>query len=279
MYSILSEGRRISGVESFGRLAIPVSGSAKTSCACSARCGSLRRWTFNWSHRHSPRSNNTRPRFAPSAASGSPRKCANCSRMPIGGEAFSCSRKPSVAGDPAPGIRRWAEGLRGIRVLPGWSMTLEILHQLQTPTFATALAALIRGPGHELPTAEARVRALGLRWKLATAECEGGPPCACNGKHCCATAAAVPWPQLQRVLSAHRGIAVLCGSGRSRSRWHDRSNRLCRQMLARPASELNPPPLITGQDLVQMGIPRGPVYRELLDRVRTNNWLADRQPR
>ena len=84
------------------------------------------------------------------------------------------------------------------------------------------------------------------------------------------TAAAVPWPQLQRVLVAPRIEESLCFAdavARVVDGTTDQTD-YCRQMLARPANELNPPPLITGEDLMQMGIPRGPVYRELLDRVR-----------
>jgi poly(A) polymerase len=32
--------------------------------------------------------------------------------------------------------------------------------------------------------------------------------------------------------------------------------------------ELNPPPLLTGDDLIQLGVPRGPQYKRLLDAVR-----------
>ena len=42
----------------------------------------------------------------------------------------------------------------------------------------------------------------------------------------------------------------------------------CREKLALPAAELNPPPLITGEDLKRLGIPPGPAYRPLLETVR-----------
>ena len=42
----------------------------------------------------------------------------------------------------------------------------------------------------------------------------------------------------------------------------------CRAMRARPAAELNPPPLLTGNDLMAHGIPSGPLFRTLLDVVR-----------
>jgi poly(A) polymerase len=43
----------------------------------------------------------------------------------------------------------------------------------------------------------------------------------------------------------------------------------CRRLLAESTpADLNPPPLLTGDDLKQMGIPQGPVYKRLLDAVR-----------
>jgi hypothetical protein len=42
----------------------------------------------------------------------------------------------------------------------------------------------------------------------------------------------------------------------------------CREQLRRPAGELNPPPLLTGHDLIRHGVPRGKVYQALLERVR-----------
>ncbi len=38
--------------------------------------------------------------------------------------------------------------------------------------------------------------------------------------------------------------------------------------LAQPAEQLNPPPLITGDDLHRAGIPSGPAYKRILDAVR-----------
>ena len=34
------------------------------------------------------------------------------------------------------------------------------------------------------------------------------------------------------------------------------------------AEELNPPPLLTGHDLIRMGLTQGPLFKELLQRVR-----------
>ena len=54
----------------------------------------------------------------------------------------------------------------------------------------------------------------------------------------------------------------------------------CRAQLARPPDELNPPPLATGDDLVGHGIPPGPAYRWLLERLRDaqlDGQIGDRQ--
>ena len=42
----------------------------------------------------------------------------------------------------------------------------------------------------------------------------------------------------------------------------------CREQLKRPREELDPPPLVTGDDLIAFGIPQGPQYRILLEEIR-----------
>ncbi|MCC6123943.1 MAG: CCA tRNA nucleotidyltransferase [Pirellulales bacterium] len=42
----------------------------------------------------------------------------------------------------------------------------------------------------------------------------------------------------------------------------------CREELKRPREELDPPPLVTGEDLLALGIPQGPRYRILLEEIR-----------
>jgi hypothetical protein len=42
----------------------------------------------------------------------------------------------------------------------------------------------------------------------------------------------------------------------------------CRAKLAQPREVLNPPPLLTGDDLIRHGVPTGPAYRHLLEQVR-----------
>ena len=42
----------------------------------------------------------------------------------------------------------------------------------------------------------------------------------------------------------------------------------CRSLLMQPRDVLDPPPLVTGDDLLALGIPAGPRYKTLLQRVR-----------
>ena len=43
----------------------------------------------------------------------------------------------------------------------------------------------------------------------------------------------------------------------------------CRRLLSQPPETLDPPPLLTGDDLLASRIPSGPQYKMLLDRIRT----------
>ena len=42
----------------------------------------------------------------------------------------------------------------------------------------------------------------------------------------------------------------------------------CRERLALPPADLDPPPLVTGADLIAWGIPRGKLYARLLEQLR-----------
>ena len=75
---------------------------------------------------------------------------------------------------------------------------------------------------------------------------------------------------MQRVLVAPR-IDELLGYAQAAAEVIDGNAaeiEFCRQKLALPESQLNPPPLITGEDLKRLGIPPGAVYRPILEQVR-----------
>jgi poly(A) polymerase len=149
-----------------------------------------------------------------------------------------------------------------------WPRTLAVLTSLQRPTFAMALAALLREihcgqPDKNLPQVVAD------RWKLSNDEFDGLQKLL-REERLIRTARQQPWPKLQRVLIAPR-VEDLLGYCEAVARVIDGSLAeidFCREKLALRAGELNPLPLITGDDLKQLGIPPGPRYRELLETIR-----------
>ena len=89
----------------------------------------------------------------------------------------------------------------------------------------------------------------------------------------------LPWPTLQRVL-VHDGAAELLALATACWGPTHEGVALCRQRLALPTAELNPPPLVTGDDLVAHGLRPGKHFGELLDHVRDaqlENQIADQQ--
>jgi tRNA nucleotidyltransferase/poly(A) polymerase len=80
-------------------------------------------------------------------------------------------------------------------------------------------------------------------------------------------AATQPWPRLQRLL-IHPGITELLAMHRATHPTKTAEVAFCLEKLALPPAVLNPPPLITGDDLRAIGIPPGPHYQQLLEAVR-----------
>jgi hypothetical protein len=83
-------------------------------------------------------------------------------------------------------------------------------------------------------------------------------------------AAAQPWSELQPVL-AHEDAAKLLELYRIGAALGVKSQAdvvFCRAKLALPASELRPVPLITGEDLIAIGVPKGKLYAKLLKLAR-----------
>lgn len=153
---------------------------------------------------------------------------------------------------------------------------LAVLYRLETPTFPLALAALL----YRLPDLR-QVAAVCRRWKLTNDETERTAWLAQNATTL-DMAAAMPWSRLQRLL-IHPGAGELVALQAARAATGEADQATvakCRQFLAWPPEKLNPPPLITGDDLLAHGVPQGPIYRVLLEQVRDaqlDNHLATRE--
>jgi tRNA nucleotidyltransferase/poly(A) polymerase len=148
-----------------------------------------------------------------------------------------------------------------------WDRTLAILGQLKGPTSAMALAALLREVHVHAGLAE--VKSALARWKLPN-EDSSGVLLLLREEPLVRTAQTRPWPLIQRLLCAPRvdelvsfseAVTMVLGEGLE-------SIAFCRQKLALPPAALNPPPLITGEDLKRLGISLGPTYRDILEAVR-----------
>jgi poly(A) polymerase len=81
------------------------------------------------------------------------------------------------------------------------------------------------------------------------------------------TATTMRWSELQPLLIAE-GIEDLLVLIEATSPAGVEVASHCRRLLAQPRETLDPPPLLTGNDLQASGIPPGPQYRMLLDRIR-----------
>jgi len=84
------------------------------------------------------------------------------------------------------------------------------------------------------------------------------------------TADTRPWSQVQRLLIAE-GAADLVDLHEAQARANAAALaavEFCRRKLQLPAEELNPAPLIGGNDLIKRGVPQGRQYAEVLEAVR-----------
>jgi poly(A) polymerase len=142
---------------------------------------------------------------------------------------------------------------------------LRALALLVHPTFELAMAALLQ------TVRESSVaRSIGRRLRLSTDECER---IAWLVSHRDELLTACEWKpaRMKRLFSTPAGRDLLTFT---------RANLLaaggelhpvlyCEEYLAHtPPRELNPPPLLTGDDLVQLGWSPGPHFKEVLDQVR-----------
>jgi tRNA nucleotidyltransferase/poly(A) polymerase len=151
-------------------------------------------------------------------------------------------------------------------IVPGERLdrALAVIDRLNAPNFPLALAALLAESGNASAPAE-----VGRRWRLSNKETEI-TMWLIEHRDALRGAAHKPWSAVQPVL-AHEGAADLVALMEAALRvggdplddvdW-------CRRMLARPRAELDPPPLVTGDDLLRHGLRAGPIYRELLEKLR-----------
>ncbi|HEY4761188.1 MAG TPA: CCA tRNA nucleotidyltransferase [Thermoguttaceae bacterium] len=136
---------------------------------------------------------------------------------------------------------------------------LQVMGRLKGPGFALALAALL----HTMSGAT-DVEVVCRRWRLSNAITDRAVWLV--EKHAAiADPQAMKWSALQPILITD-GIEDLLKLMEATSA--EGAAAYCREKLRLPPDELNPPPLVTGEDLLQLGIPQGPQYRSILQKIR-----------
>ncbi len=134
--------------------------------------------------------------------------------------------------------------------------SLVLLDSIERPTFSLALAVLLHGAkGSDL------AEVVGRRWRLARKDTDR---VAWLLKHWdwLRGARRQRWSQLQPLLINEGAEELISLHG-------DTDDvAFCREQLRRPAEELNPGALLSGEDLIAVGVPRGPGMARLLKAVR-----------
>jgi tRNA nucleotidyltransferase/poly(A) polymerase len=127
--------------------------------------------------------------------------------------------------------------------------------------FPLALAALL-SPFVDASAAEDVCR----RWRLSNKETELTTWLVANS-NALANAKAMRWSALQPILLSEdvNDLLTLTEAGSPTGRGQA---VYCRRLLGEPREVLDPPPLVTGDDLLDCGIPSGPQYKTLLQRIR-----------
>lgn len=145
-----------------------------------------------------------------------------------------------------------------------WEHLMRVLDLLRDPSFALAFGALLH---HLQPKA---ADAICRRLRLSNDERHRITWLVQDHK-CLRDATSLRVSMLKTIL-AHPGIRDLLELHRADAEAAGRSTEhvaFCERLLEQwSEAELNPPPLITGNDLIRMGLKPGPRFRILLEKVR-----------
>ncbi|MDZ4685900.1 MAG: CCA tRNA nucleotidyltransferase [Planctomycetaceae bacterium] len=151
-----------------------------------------------------------------------------------------------------------------LRDRTAWERTLAMLSLLPAPAFELAFAVLL----HMLPAAT--VHAICRRLKLSNDE-SNRITWLVGQQNALREAATMSLARVKRLLSHpdRDDLLQLARAALLAAEADLHPMLFCEEFLARtPAAELNPPPLITGDDLIHLGLRPGPRFKELLDTIR-----------
>ena len=153
-----------------------------------------------------------------------------------------------------------------------YEQTAEILDRLRSPSLSAALAALL------LPVrGQLSCREVARRLRLTNKEGELAEWLAGHVGQV-AEAEQLPWPVMQRLL-VHPGGEEMVALHEAIVGHEDSATAFCRAKLRLPPEQLNPLPLVTGDDLIAHGIRPGRHFARLLEHLRDaqlENQITDR---
>lgn len=144
---------------------------------------------------------------------------------------------------------------------PLWQETLQVLARLETENLSTTLAALL----HKVCDPR-QVAACGRRFRWTNKQIELAVWLVMN-LPILQKSDSLPWPQLQRVL-VHEGARELMALATAVCGADYAGVQYSALKMSLPANQLNPDPLLTGDDLVRRGLEPGPHFATLLTAIR-----------
>lgn len=142
-----------------------------------------------------------------------------------------------------------------------WKATLAGLERLAVPDFIPAAVILLR-PLLESVGVDTVYRA----WRLTNDERKSLVWIVAHLPHL-RHAADLAWSKLQPILAhpdARWGVEVLASEGEPTAR----AVSVCREKMSLPPEQLDPPPLIGGRELIEMGLRPGAAFSQILSRIR-----------
>jgi poly(A) polymerase len=182
-----------------------------------------------------------------------------------------------------PELQAWVDGSSGGPT--AWEHMKMVLAALAEPSFSAALAAILHvldestqeavgARAHGNSPAVRAANDVGERWRLSNKE-HALTAWLLTHHGRLRNAAQQPWSVVQPLLiesgaaelvALHEAEGVAHGGEMAAAALQDAL--FCREKLALPTTELDPPALITGNDLLAHGVPKGAIYKRLLAGVR-----------
>ncbi|MCP3693083.1 MAG: CCA tRNA nucleotidyltransferase [Planctomycetaceae bacterium] len=157
-----------------------------------------------------------------------------------------------------------------------FQVALDGLEHLDTQDFASALALLW---SQLVPAADRNLTESVMRRMKLSNEAIKSMTWMLDHESQVVEAESIAWPDLQRILIDPRIEHLLAlATARQQARQLPVTGiETCRQKQLLAPEKLNPPPLLSGNDLQEMGLPAGPLFREILEKVRNAQLMEQLQ--